>query len=51
MGLGQWAWVLLVEVLHGVDARVVGDLLQPPNSPGVRLKYFKYEGRQKDLLT
>ena len=36
-GLGEWTWVLLVEILHGVDARVVCDLLQPPHSPGVSL--------------
>ena len=32
--LGQRAWVLLVEVLHGVDPGVVRDLLQPPHRPG-----------------
>ena len=32
--LGQRAWVLLVEVLHGVDPGIVRDLLQPPHRPG-----------------
>ena len=32
--LGQGTWVLLVEVLHGVDPGVVRDLLQPPHRPG-----------------
>ena len=37
-GLCQWGWVLLVEVLHGVDAGVVCDLLQPPDRPDQALR-------------
>ena len=37
-GLCQWGWVLLVEVLHGVDAGVVRDLLQPPDRPDQALR-------------
>ena len=37
-GLCQWGWVLLVEVLHGVDTGVVRDLLQPPDRPDQALR-------------